>query len=212
MPGSMIEQLLAASRGSHRPAAPQPVASGNGNSTAADPYNLSPYDPVKAHDDGTAFYDHFVIDIYQGKTRVFFSGCIAYNRTVNAILANLSKVRPQQQESILRATLAEWKKRLLAGPMDDFGKQHWELGMQMIEFFSHQIHVVEGDDLVRAPRPGWDEKISPSFASLVQGRHPGELVGLGDWDDFRLTLVDWKNPQSAMEMIGKPLKRENADN
>jgi hypothetical protein len=208
MSGSMIEQLLAASGNAGNPASSQPESNAP-NTTTDSPYNLFPYDPIKAHNDGIAFYDRFCDDHYQGMTRVFFSGCIAYNRTADAITASTPRISLEEQETILRAALAEWKRRFLAGPVDNFGRKHWEKGLELIETLSRGIHVVHGCDLLHVPRPGWDENLSACFANLVLGRPPGEAFGLSRDSNFRIVIADPNNPESVKEAMEAAHKRNN---
>ncbi|KAH6903115.1 hypothetical protein BKA70DRAFT_1514713 [Coprinopsis sp. MPI-PUGE-AT-0042] len=147
--------------------------------------------------DGRTFYDRFVID--KGKTRIFFSGCIAYNRTVDAMVASQPALPVRQQESILRLALAEWKKRLLAGPVDDLGRKHWELGLKTVEAFNQSIWVDDARDIVQVPRVMWKKEKSQGLALLVEGRHPGEHLGLEGCDNYRLGLYDGSDPDSFEE-------------
>ncbi|KAH6910589.1 hypothetical protein BKA70DRAFT_1270825, partial [Coprinopsis sp. MPI-PUGE-AT-0042] len=210
MADSPIEKIWAASRKSYAPSMSQAGGSSNRNSNASDfPYNLWPYDPVTAYDDGAAFYDRFIED--KGIIRVFFSGCVAYNRTLDAIAANQRQLRARRQESIVRASLAEWKARLLTNPVDSFGKKHWELGLNLIESFGQQIQVDVVNDTMLVPRVVWKKEMSPSLASLVEGRHPGEYLGMENNDNFRVSLFNQQRPESILERLQSTVGRNRTD-
>ncbi|KAH6903114.1 hypothetical protein BKA70DRAFT_1301584 [Coprinopsis sp. MPI-PUGE-AT-0042] len=189
MADSPIEKIWAASRKSYAPSMSQAGGSSNRNSNASDfPYNLWPYDPVTAYDDGAAFYDRFIED--KGIIRVFFSGCVAYNRTLDAIAANQRQLRARRQESIVRASLAEWKARLLTNPVDSFGKKHWELGLNLIESFGQQIQVDVVNDTMLVPR----------------------YLGMENNDNFRVSLFNQQRPESILERLQSTVGRNRTDN
>ncbi|KAH6903113.1 hypothetical protein BKA70DRAFT_601031 [Coprinopsis sp. MPI-PUGE-AT-0042] len=205
MPGSMIEQLLAASRGSHRPAAPQAVASGNGNSTAADP--TTSRRTTLSKPTTTAPRSTTTSSSISTKARRVYS-----SRAALPIIVPSTPSWPTYPRFALSnknlSYVPHWpmEEEAFSGSVDDFGKQHWELGMQMIEFFSHQIHVVEGDDLVRAPSLGGMRRLALVRQSGTR-KAPGRACGIGRLGRLsshpcRLEKSpvgdgnDWKTPQA----------------